>query len=177
MLLAENDPMAAWGWIALGGTAVVSILTAVTTTVIAILNARHRNKQEREKSTVTQWQHIADRQDRQIEELLKESTRCRAAEQACQSDLSEQRELHRQLYDSHADLHAAAIKAGLIIGPLPATPPAAPPRSLVAEAAFVARRQEHEAALLRREKDEAKTPPTGEAGRDSSAGRRQPGQP
>lgn len=146
-----------WGWVAAAGATGVALSGAVSTAIVAVWNARHKQKQEQTRDAIGYLQQHIERLDRQNEQFKLEVARCRAAELAAEQAAAEQSGYIVLLWESHRHLYAAAKAAGVAVGdPLP--PPPRRARGPVVEAVFVQATQAHESGLLRRERSEAPPP-------------------
>lgn len=160
-----------WGWLPLfaedtvgpGGWAAVilAVLTTGSTVILAVINARHKNRQEHESTAIGQWKEFTERQEKVIDALntridrqTEEIAKSRVAELACREEVAELRAGQAILYDLYMRTYHEASRLGAKLPSPPPAPENKPQRAAVAEASFTLRNQQHEAGLARKESEE-----------------------
>lgn len=158
--LFAEDTVGPGGWAAV----VLAVLASGSTVVLAIINARHKNRQEHETSAIGQWREYADRLEKQIDALnnrmdrqTEEIAKSRVAELGCREEVAELRAGQAILYDLALRNYTEAVKLGAKMPPMPLPPEQRPQRAATAEAAFTLRNQQQENLLLRKESEETQS--------------------
>jgi hypothetical protein len=110
--------------------AVGALVTAIFGGVVVILNALHKNGQEKKAAQFTEQGLIIDRQekqisrlDAQIQDLQKLLIMLQAEHARCREETAELRTYQSVLYEYAKSQHMALKSAGITVVDLPAPPP------------------------------------------------------